>query len=242
MKGSRGLDGSSLKWIAIAAMLLDHIGAVILEKMLILRTGGNYYSEDPLFLPYSVLRMIGRISFPIFCFLLVEGFLHTRNAARYAMRLGVFALLSEVPFDLALYGRPVYPEYQNVFFTLLLGLMVLIGFRAVEEKTDAPWKVKRILEMLVFLAGAGFAELLHTDYAAFGILCIAVLYLFRRDRRYQLLAGCLVFLWEVTAPFAFLPIAFYNGKRGVGRKYFFYAFYPLHLLMLYFFTVFFGLT
>lgn len=242
MKKSRGLDGSLLKLIAIAAMLLDHIGAVILEKMLIQRTEGNYYSEDPLYLPYCVLRMIGRIGFPLFCFLLVEGFLHTRNAGRYAARLGIFALLSEVPFDLALHGRLVDTGYQNVFFTLLIGLMVLIGFRIIEEKTTAVRGVKLAAAFLVFLAGAGLAELLRTDYAAFGVLCIAMLYLFRDNRRYQLLAGCLVFSWEVTAPLAFLPIVFYNGKRGFGMKYFFYAFYPLHLLGLYFFAVFFGLT
>ena len=93
----KGLSGSAIKIIAIVAMLIDHIGAVIVERMITAQSGGVYSYEDPLVVLDTVLRGIGRIGFPIFCFLLVEGFVHTRNVAKYALRLFAFALISEVP-------------------------------------------------------------------------------------------------------------------------------------------------
>ena len=92
----RGISGSTLKIIAIITMLIDHIGAVVIAPVMIQRSG-NLYMEDDLYGIYSLLRTIGRIAFPIFCFLLVEGFVHTRNVKRYAIRLGLFAIISEIP-------------------------------------------------------------------------------------------------------------------------------------------------
>ncbi len=176
--------------------------------------------------------MIGRMGFPIFCYLLIEGFQHTRSVKKYAGRLLLFALVSEIPFDLGFAGTPFYREYQNVFFTLFMGLLVIWvmdnAVRVVENK------VFRILLMTAaFVTGAVAAELLRTDYGAMGILCIAVIYLFSRNRRLQLIAGCIAFLWEAEALFAFIPIAFYNGRRGWKLKYIFYVFYPLHLFLIY---------
>lgn len=229
----KGLSGSTIKIIAIVAMLIDHIGAVIVERMITAQSGGVYSYEDPLVVLDTVLRGIGRIGFPIFCFLLVEGFVHTRNVAKYALRLFAFALISEVPFDLAFAGRVFYPDYQNVFFTLLIGLLVMIAFRTIEEKMTAPHAVKIFLDLLALGVGAGIAQLINTDYAAIGVVCIMVLYVFRNNRANQMLAGSLVFMWEVPAPFAFIPIACYNGQRGLRMKYFFYVFYPAHLLILF---------
>lgn len=229
----KGLSGSAIKIIAIVAMLIDHIGAVIVERMITAQSGGVYSYEDPLVVLDTVLRGIGRIGFPIFCFLLVEGFVHTRNAAKYALRLFAFALISEVPFDLAFAGRVFYPDYQNVFFTLLIGLLVMIAFRTIEGKMTAPHAVKIFLDLLALGVGAGIAQLINTDYAAIGVVCIMVLYVFRNNRANQMLAGSLVFMWEVPAPFAFIPIACYNGQRGLRMKYFFYVFYPAHLLILF---------
>ena len=229
----KGLSGSTIKIIAIVAMLIDHIGAVIVERMIAAQSGGIYSYEDPLVVLDTVLRGIGRIGFPIFCFLLVEGFIHTRNVAKYALRLFAFALSSEVPFDLAFAGRVFYPDYQNVFFTLLIGLLVMIAFRAIEEKMTAPRAVKLLLDLSALVVGAGIAQLINTDYAAIGVVCIMVLYVFRNNRANQLLAGSLVFMWEIPAPFAFVPIACYNGQRGLRMKYFFYVFYPAHILILF---------
>lgn len=234
------LSGSTLKWIALVTMLIDHIGVVLVESLL-LQQGDALKMDNPLYVFYYALRLIGRIAFPIYCFLLVEGFVHTRNVARYAVRLGAFAFVSEIPFDLAFFGRLVDMESQNVFFTLFLGLLAMLGFRTIEEKLAAWGSVKLFGYLLIILAAGGTAQLFHTDYGAAGVLCILVLYCTRKDRKRQLLLGCFAFLWELTAPLAFLPIAFYNGKRGRSRKYFFYAFYPIHLLGLYFLAVCLGL-
>ena len=119
-----GLTGNTLKLIAIFTMLIDHIGAAVIEAgilssndMAILETerGMQWYLAD------IVLRLIGRLAFPIFCFLLVEGFTHTGNEAKYARNLLLFALISEIPFDLAFFGRLFFPGAQNVYFTLFLG-------------------------------------------------------------------------------------------------------------------------
>ena len=128
-----GISGSTLKLIAIVSMLIDHTAATVIRALLI--------SASPDWQPglrtlYSVSRDIGRLAFPIFCFLLVEGFLHTRNPKKYAGRLFLFALISEIPFDLALQSGWFDPGKQNVYFTLLIGLLVLMGLSYFREK---PW-------------------------------------------------------------------------------------------------------
>ncbi|MBP3544518.1 MAG: hypothetical protein J6J86_09845, partial [Lachnospiraceae bacterium] len=127
----KGLAGSTLKIIAIITMFIDHIGAAIFENneitMCVMAKGEHAYVIWGL--ADLVLRLIGRIAFPIFCFLLVEGFLHTRDVKKYALRLGAFCLISEIPFNLAFFGQPLYAGHQNVFFTLLIGLLVLIGLK-----------------------------------------------------------------------------------------------------------------
>ena len=222
-----GISGSTLKIIAIVSMLIDHIGAVIVLRMLM------HDFNNELYTLYNVLRGIGRIGFPIFCFLLVEGFRHTRNSKKYAVRLGIFALISEIPFDLAFRGKLVDLSYQNVFFTLLIGLLVMIVCRKISEKFHENRIVMYILYVPTVLFGVMLAEFLQTDYAGIGILCIMALYFFRGNKACQMVAGCTAFLWELPAPVAFIPVVFYNGKRGFRIKYFFYAFYPVHLFLLY---------
>ena len=250
----KGISGSTLKIIAIVSMLIDHTGAVLLERMLI---GRGWYDamwqgEDALaqfyqnnlglYTIYFVMRyIIGRWAFPIFCFLLVEGFCHTHSVMTYACRLGIFALLSEVPFDLALFGTPFYLGYQNIFFTLLIGLFVMLAFRSITEKLEIHFALKLLLCTLALAAGLVAADLLCTDYGARGVLSIVALYIFRKIKLLQLLAGSVTFLWEFPAPLGFLPAVFYNGERGLNIKYFFYAFYPIHLFLLYMAAYFCGL-
>lgn len=225
----RGLSGSTLKLIAVITMFIDHVGAAVVARMLV--SGGE---SETLYQVYFAMRNIGRIAFPIFCFLLVEGFEHTRDRKKYALRLFAFALISEIPFDLAFSSRVLEFGYQNVFFTLFLGLLTIMAFHAVEEKVEWHPLLRSVFLVGAVLAGMGGAQLLRTDYAARGVMCILVLYLFRRNRGMQILAGCLAFFWwELPALVAFIPIAFYNGKRGWNIKYFFYLFYPVHLLLLY---------
>lgn len=140
-----GISGSTLKLIAIVIMLIDHIGATIIEKMLFKRgmavIDWNNAKEADKFIADNyvlstidgIMRTIGRLAFPIFCFLLIEGIIHTHNKWKYASRLAAFALISEIPFDLAFNNKPFDFTYQNVFFTLLIGLLVMIGFEMIND-------------------------------------------------------------------------------------------------------------
>lgn len=237
----RGISGSTIKIIAIVSMLIDHIGAVVVYRYIGYTIRQGNIAPNEIYELYHLLRNIGRWGFPIFCFLLVEGFLHTRSVVKYALRLGLFALVSEIPFNLAFSGRVFDPSYQNVFFTLFIGLLVMICFRTV-ERTNLHIALKALFFLLSLIAGYYIAVFLCTDYNGIGVCCILVIYFFRNNKSLQLLAGSLAFMWEVPAPIAFIPIAFYNGKRGLKMKYFFYAFYPVHLLVLYFTAYLLGLT
>lgn len=250
----KGICGSSLKLIAITAMLIDHIGAALLGRYLwkyqyvemIWSQDAQYMTSwmaeyGWLYYTYQIMRIIGRIGFPIFCFLLIEGFQKTRDVKKYALRLGAFALISEVPFDLAFKAQILEFSYQNVFFTLFLGLLTVIACDAI-ERTEWNKVAKGITVIGAIAAGAMVAELLRTDYGAIGVLCIMALYLFRRNKVWQLVAGCVAFCWELPALLAFLPIGFYSGERGLRLKYIFYLFYPLHLLIIYGVSVLLGMN
>lgn len=246
-----GISGSTLKMIAIGAMFIDHIGATILERLL-LRSGYaiaqafpggmDRWMSDPsnaiLLIGYYTMRLIGRFGFPVFCFLLVEGFLYTRSRAKYALRLFLFCLISEAPFNLALSGKYWNPTYQNVFFTLLLGFLAMWAFDYIEKHIGAERTLKQLLPCIGVLAiFMVLAELLETDYAAFGVLTICVMYFHRHDKFKSMLWGCIVLtimnIMEATAFLMLIPISKYNGKRGLSLKYVFYAFYPVHLGLLY---------
>lgn len=227
--GFKILSGNGLKLIAIITMLIDHVGGMIIEPGILLEHDIDTIINTPELVRWlqidTVLRMIGRVAFPIFCYLLVEGFLHTRDVKKYALRLLAFCFVSEIPFNLGLSGNLLNPGYQNVFFTLFLGLLALIGLQKFQRSL---WK-----QALVFVACCGTAMLLHTDYDAFGVFFIALLYLLRDNKKMQTLLGCIGVCWEITAPLAFIPINMYNGTRGKWKlKYLFYAFYPAHILVL----------
>lgn len=212
----RGCSSSTVKMIALASMLVDHLAASGVLRCL--------YPSDTL---YSVCRMAGRIAFPLFCFLLVEGHAHTTNQKRYLGRLLLFAFLSEIPFDLAFFGRICYLSGQNVFFTLFLGLLTLAGVERLRQSRYQSWT------WTVMLAGMLLAEVMHTDYGAFGVVLILIYYWFRgRPWQRNLVSACACII-EPAAIAAVVPIQLYNGERGMSLKYFFYVFYPLHLSVLY---------
>ncbi len=108
------LSGSDLKIIAVIAMFLDHLAATVLVRCLVT---GVFWDQAAWYEVYQVMRNIGRVAFPIYCFLLVEGFIHTSDRRKYALRLFLFALISEIPFDLAFNAQVLEFGYQNVFFT-----------------------------------------------------------------------------------------------------------------------------
>lgn len=226
---NKGLSGSTLKWIAIIAMLIDHVAATILIRRILV-----YGYTEEWYNVYEVMRAIGRVAFPIFCFLLVEGVVYTHNVYRYLSRMTLFAVLTEIPFDLAFSGKIWYGEYQSVMLTLLIGLAAMLGCHLAEQK----WKENYLLQYVVFgiclFIAMELAYLLKTDYAYKGVFSIMVFYFFRNERKLQLLAGAFTFIWEPWALAAFPLLMVYNGQRGRRMKYFFYAFYPLHLMVLYF--------
>lgn len=204
------LDSFQLKCIAIVSMALDHTGAVLYPSQI-------------------WLRCLGRIAFPIFCFLIVEGFFHTHDVRRYMGRLGVFALISEIPYDLAFRGVPLEYDHQNVFFTLLIG----IGMMVLLER-NREWPVKAVILLLAMW----LAVLIRSDYNFRGVLLIFVFYIFHESRWLAVTAGGLWnFLYQGVIQkygvLSVLPLALYNGERGRKMKYFFYIFYPVHLLLLY---------
>lgn len=219
--------------MAIVIMLIDHTAAALLKPI---RTNLGGYAIGPFLLKlYPVLRNIGRLAFPIFCFLLVEGFLHTRNVKKYALRLFTFAIISELPFDYALSKHLFNWKHQNVYFTLLIGLLVMMGMSYFDYK-PAKNKYERyfyfLMELAIAAAGLYVAKYIQCDYRYKGIFLIEVLYFLRSDKNLQAIFGALTISWEATAPLAFIPIWLYNGERGLKLKYLFYWFYPGHLLVL----------
>lgn len=220
-----GISGFTLKMIAIITMFIDHAAATVVRAMIRLpqvQSNTDLYRQMNEI--YALMRDIGRIAFPIFCFLLVEGFLHTRDVKKYASRMFLFALISEIPFDYALKSYWLFPNKQNVYWTLLIGLLVLWGVTLCYGRVT--------LQGLIMVAGLSAAHFLKTDYSYKGVFLIEVLYIMRFSRLYQCLGGAAAVTWEIPAPAAFIPVFFYNGKRGISLKYFFYWFYPAHLLLL----------
>ena len=242
------LSGNALKLIATITMLIDHIGAVLIENGIL---GGPYdfnlaaieaSAQLSRWLQIdTILRGIGRVAFPIYCFLLVEGFLHTRDVKKYWLRLLAFCVISEIPFDLAIFHRVFYWQYQNVFFTLLLGLTALwlvkwledeylCGGHIWDSRRRMVWGFKTAAAIGICLAAAW---LLRTDYDIIGVCLIVLFYMARENRQLQVILAVMVFFWEPPAVLAWIPICLYDGTRGSNRwKYWFYAFYPAHLLVL----------
>ncbi len=232
-----------LKRIAILSMLIDHIGGIVLGYNGILRAymgedGFVWIGEDTPFLVRHVFQLqqlcdiLGRIAFPIFCFLIVQGFLHTRSREKYMLRLGVFALISEVPFDLAHFQRPFSLNLQNVMFTLLIGFAVLYLMEKVTQRYRED-RVKTVaLCALTVLCGGGLAYLIRSEYVFLGVGTMALMYLLRGNWMLQLLGLLPLAVVSPWCLLALIPLALYSGKRGRGSKYFFYVFYPAHFLAL----------
>ena len=211
-----------MKMIAIITMLIDHIGAVLIPS--------NTTA-------YLIFRSIGRLAFPIFAFLIVEGFYHTRDVKRYLTRLGIFALVSEIPFDLAFYGD-FYMGHQNIFFTLFLGLLLIMVMKDIERRFPKNLITSNAINTLLVISFCIIAFLLKTDYNFLGILLITAFYLFRGSKMLLVLSILLIFGTpigdiSILATLSMVFISLYNGKKGKGMKYFFYVFYPAHLLILF---------
>ena len=233
------LSGAVLKWIAIVTMLIDHFAVAVYKPAL----RNDFAIRPALEQYYDIMRDTGRIAFPIFIFLLTEGYKHTKNNGRYLLRLVIFAVISEFPFDLALFGKVFYPEKQNVFFTLIIGFLVIFTIdhinRELRSRFDMTsglhfYEIPLYAGMIAF--GCAAAYFLKTDYSYVGVLAICIMWLMREKPVTGSVMSCFSLLLssdrEIFAFIAILPILLYNGKRGHQIKYIFYIFYPAHLLIL----------
>jgi len=218
-------------------MLLDHLWATVVP--------GNEW-----------LTCVGRIAFPIFAFLIAEGCAHTRNLKKYALRMFLFALVTEIPFNLMCAGRIFYPIHQNVLWTFLLS----IGLIALNQRAENLPQWRRILRgCWTTLAGFLAGTLTMVDYYGYGVMMVLIFWFFR-GRKWWCLAGQLLLMWYVNtelmgglvyeftalgrlwvihqqsfALLALIPIWLYRGDRGYDApwfRYFRYCFYPAHMLLL----------
>ena len=237
MKKIKFINSNILKIIAMILMLIDHLWATIIP--------GNQWMTN-----------IGRLAFPIFAFLIVEGFTHTSDFKKYAKRLFIFGLISEIPFNLIYTGSFIFPFHQNVMFTLLLGLLCINEIDKIKNNRNCKaiiWGTLKILGLLL-IGTIGFV-----DYGITGILTIIVFYIFRNFKFAwlgQLISLVLLYIvffkgqsviisifgFEYFLPLqglgvlSLIPIWLYNGEKGKKNKLFqygFYAFYPVHMLCIY---------
>lgn len=241
------LRSDVLKIIAMVFMLIDHIGSIIVERIYF--NTSDYDAAMRLYHLDVVLRSIGRIAFPIFCYQLVMGFDYTKNRVAYVRNLFIFALISEIPFDLM--GKGVFFDFshQNTIFTLLIGAILISIF----ERYHNP-----AIMVSATVALSAFAYFCHTDYGAKGILLIAIIYFFKNNKVLLVELGPALFMlvifvvtllteknmhatvkyceFECYAILAFFLMYLDNGERRFGKwfKRLGYWFYPAHMLVIYF--------
>ena len=258
---TKGLNGSVLKIIACVTMFIDHAGDALVKQAL----NGNAANFDAqgklihngLYFLYHSMRAVGRIAFPIFIFMLIEGYFNTHDRWKYLLRVGIFAIISEVPYDVSfnLTQRQMLEQKfieftdQNVFFTIFLGLLAIIVIDTIVGlNLDIMFKGVVVLAFGIGMAGIGY--LIKSDYDLVGVLAIEAAYLTRKavklteiEKEYPvrsnlavaLVICCALLFVGVKELYAFVTVpllALYNGKRGGYMKYTFYIFYPLHLLII----------
>ncbi|MBR4287624.1 MAG: hypothetical protein IKT55_07970 [Clostridia bacterium] len=231
-----GLSGNFLKLLAIAFMILDHTRMALVE--------GNMW-----------MNYVGRMAFPVFAFQISEGFVHTRSFGKYLSRLLIFAVISEIPFNVFCSSEIFFPQYQNVLFTFVLGILAL---RLLDFAKKEPTLAKTAGAGIGVVAIVFLAEVLKLDYGAAGVILVVAFYLFRNFPFAFILQFATMFLLfvffypgrpiyfkisdvifhipvQAFALFSFIPIWLYNGKKGRGGKtlqYATYGFYPVHIAVL----------
>lgn len=237
MKTFKLFNSNHLHILAMIFMLIDHIWAVLIS--------GNFW-----------MNYIGRLAFPLYAFMLVQGFIHTSDLKKYKKRMLFAAIISEIPFNLVAGGGLIYPFHQNVCWTLLLGLYAL----EIMEGLTADLTLKERLLKAFKLAGIILlAAFSFSDYGTLGLAMILLFYITRKnttlDKIIQLIgmiALNIIFMEGLSIPvdlfgmvyyfptqgfavFALPLIWLYNGKKGSINKALqlgFYAFYPVHLLII----------
>lgn len=213
-----------LKLIACIAMLIDHVTKLFVDENTVLWTIGCG---------------IGRLAFPIFCFLIVEGLFYTRNRKKYALRLLIAAVISEVPYDLMRFGTVWNFDSQNVMWTLLLGYLAIAMIEYVKTKYPGDMFKYNTFSCLSIMLCGGAALFFATDYIIYGVMLIVSFYMFRGRMFWAFFMQLILtaaFYSQATIQFVSLlacPLwMLYNGKKGPDDKYCLYAFYPVHMLLL----------
>ena len=217
------LDGTTLKLIAMISMVFDHAG-------------------DMFFPDVMWPRMIGRLAMPIFSFFIAEGFSHTRDKKKYLCRLGIFALISEIPFDLAFEGKIGF-SHQNTMLSFFLAVVALMLYDWIQGGTKSEENHasigKTVLGVIAVAAIAALSLLLRADYTIFAVIAVFLFYVLRQKHPLVRTGVGVAFLaltrtvgYYCTTGLSFIPLAMYNGKKGKGLKWLFYGFYPGHLLLL----------
>ena len=226
------LNAVALRLLALALMLLDHLWATV--------AAGDWW-----------MTCAGRLAFPIFAFQVVEGYYHTSDFKRYLLRLGVFGLLSELPFNLMVAGGLIFPYHQNVMFTMLLGLLAVHAMERAVAARDFNGRILCVLQLLLWiLVGA----MTFVDYGAYGVLTVLLFAACRRlpyEKLFQLVGMVAIHVFWMEgmhlpvlgmefplqgfAVLALIPIWLYNGEKGPRNRfvqYGSYLFYPAHMLIL----------
>lgn len=236
--GKMNLSAATLHILAMAFMLMDHLWATLLPAQ-------------------EWLTCVGRMAFPIFAFMAVEGYFHTHNLKKYLLRMLIFAVISEVPFDLMYGGTWFYPVHQNVIWTLMMGLAGIHLMETVRKKKST--FVYILVSAIVVIVGGLLGTLSMVDYYGIGVLTVFIFYFFRGRKWWCLLGQMLALYWvnvellgglmypirlfgmefelcqQGLALLALLPIWLYRGRQGYHSKpfqYFCYAFYPIHMLVI----------
>lgn len=220
------LSNFDLKLIAIITMTIDHIGVVF---------------GTPL---YNFLRAVGRLSFPIFAYLLTEGYVHTKSFSKYFLRLLILAITSEVIYDYVFFDSFIYMKANNIFFTLALGLLTIklldknksLIKKYFKDKIDL-LIILPITYLLIIIIMCIIGELLNFSYGMLGILIISFFYIFKENFPLTLISVSLSTIifgepMQYFSIFSLIFIYFYNKRLGKNYKLFFYLYYPLHILVL----------
>ena len=234
------ITADGLKMFACIVMLIQSIGIVIIEKGLIhleqyTQTGLNEaMAQDSHLMTLagmgSVMQLIGGMAVPVFAFLLVEGFKYTSDYRKYLLVMGLTAVVSEIPYDWAMSGKLLDMSSQNALIGTCICLMMLKCLDLFKEMSGM---ARLLVRMLVVLAAVIWVSMIRAEYGLCMVLLVAVLYVFDTRNVLKTILGCMISLMYVTGPIAFYGIWCYNGERKNRiPKYVYYAFYPLHLLVL----------
>lgn len=229
-----------LKIIAIACMTIDHTGLCL---GLVYKNESYYLSGFMSYDTYSLMRTIGRLAFPIFCYLIVEGLFYTHDVFLYTLRLFIFAGLSQIPFSLMTKREAfAFEQNLNVYFTLAFGLITIAAieyFKKLEKKKTINKPIFVLLSAVVIICSTSFADTINTDYAGYGVLVIIIFYVFK-DKPLFITGALAIATYlmssgvEMYALLAMVPIVLHNHQKGPSLKYIFYMYYPVHMLILYF--------